>query len=212
MAIWDRCAPFTMTGIKRAHGLWLACNYVASAGIAGDFVECGVWRGGSAMIMAHALRARGETRQIYLYDTFEGMVEPTDADVSFDGRSARSTWAKKRTGRGSEWCDASIDEVHKNMRSTGYPIDAVHLIKGRVEETLPASDHSKISILRLDTDWYESTALELSLLYPVLQKGGVLIVDDYGHWRGSRQAVDEYFGGRILLTRLDYTGRIAVKV
>lgn len=206
MAIWDEIAPFTMTGIKRAHGLWLACNYIVKAGIPGDLVECGVWRGGSAMVMAHTLLRLGETRPIYLYDTFEGMTEPTDADVSMDGVPARKTW------RGKHRCEAGIDDVRKNMASTGYPMECVHLEKGRVEATLPVNDHSQIALLRLDTDWYESTRLELEILYPLLAQRGVLIVDDYGHWRGSQKAVDEYFGGTALLARLDYTGRMSVKV
>jgi O-methyltransferase len=212
MAVWDKIAPYTMTGIMRAHGLWSACNYVVKAGIPGDFVECGVWRGGSAMVMAHALQALGETRPIYLYDTYEGMVEPTEHDVSMNGESARAVWAKKRRGNGSAWCDASIEDVTANMASTGYPMDFVHLEKGRVEDTLPASDHKQIALLRLDTDWYESTALELRTLYPLLAERGVLIIDDYGHWRGSQKAVDEYLGGKLFLTRMDYTGRMAVKV
>lgn len=204
--VWDKIAPFTMTGIMRAHGLWSACNYIVKAKIPGDFVECGVWRGGSAMVMAHALMALGEVRPLYLYDTYEGMTEPTDADISLEGKPARTTWRRKE-----KWCAASLDEVRSNMAKTGYPMDSVHLVEGRVEYTLPVSDHSQIALLRLDTDWYESTKLELEILYPLLVQRGVLIVDDYGHWRGSQQAVDEYFNGGLFLTRMDYTGRMAVK-
>jgi hypothetical protein len=83
-----------------------------------------------------------------------------------------------------------------------------------VEDTLPAEAPEKLAILRLDTDWYSSTKHELETLYPRLAEGGVLIVDDYGHYEGARRAVDEYFaetGQRVLLSRIDYTGRIAVK-
>lgn len=212
MTIWDKCAPFTMTGVTRAHGLWLACRYIIEADIPGDIIECGVWRGGSAMVMAHTLLSLGAEREIYLYDTYEGMTEPTKADVSMDGSSAFKTWRSKQRGEGSAWCDAGVDEVRRNMAVTGYPMDRVTLVKGKVEDTLPRANHDRIALLRLDTDWYESTALELKLLYPDLVSGGVLIIDDYGHWRGSQQAVDEYFGGKILLSRLDYTGRMAVKV
>ena len=87
------------------------------------------------------------------------------------------------------------------------------LIEGKVEETIPGQAPGAISLLRLDTDWYESTAHELKYMYPALSAGGVLIIDDYGHWRGSREATDEYFSShsRVLLNRLDYSGRIAIK-
>jgi O-methyltransferase len=86
---------------------------------------------------------------------------------------------------------------------------------GKVEDTFPKDTPDKIAILRLDTDWYESTRHELIHLYPKLSIGGVLIIDDYGHWEGARKAVDEYINDntlRILLNRIDYTGRIAVKM
>ena len=88
-------------------------------------------------------------------------------------------------------------------------------IKGKVEETIPEIIPGKISLLRLDTDWYESTLHNLNHLFPLLSKGGILILDDYGHWQGARKAVDEYLeknNVKILLNRIDYTGRIAVKV
>ena len=94
------------------------------------------------------------------------------------------------------------------------PTPGVEFVQGRVENTLPAAAPPEIAVLRLDTDWYESTRHELEHLYPRLVDGGVLIVDDYGYWQGARQAVDEYFGETgeaILLNRIDDTGRIAVK-
>ena len=109
---------------------------------------------------------------------------------------------------------AGFDEVRRNLASTGYPSDRLHFIRGRVEDTIPASAPESIALLRLDTDWYESTRHELTHLYPRLVRGGVLIIDDYGHWQGARQATDEYFsvlGSPVLLHRIDYTGRIAVK-
>jgi O-methyltransferase len=106
----------------------------------------------------------------------------------------------------------ALAEVQAAMRSTGYPEHQIGYVSGRVEETIPESAPSEIALLRLDTDWYGSTRHELEHLYPRLVSGGVLIVDDYGHYAGARQAVDEYFAGRpILLARVDYTGRMAVK-
>lgn len=100
------------------------------------------------------------------------------------------------------------------MKSTAYPMENVHLVKGKVEDTIPKILPSQIALLRLDTDWYESTRHELIHLYPNLVKNGVLIIDDYGHWRGSKQATDEYFDGfapKPFLQRVDYTGRLSIK-
>jgi O-methyltransferase len=83
-----------------------------------------------------------------------------------------------------------------------------------VEDTIPASVPEQIALLRLDTDWYESTKCELEILFPRLVKGGVIIIDDYGCWQGARKAVDEYFNKNniaILLNRMDDTGRIGIK-
>ena len=114
-----------------------------------------------------------------------------------------------------EWSYASIEEVQRNMWSTGYPKERMHFVKGPVESTIPEHAPEQIALLRLDTDFYESTRHELEHLFPRLVKGGVLILDDYGHWEGQRAAVDEYCkkkGIHLLLTRVDYTGRVAVKV
>jgi hypothetical protein len=113
----------------------------------------------------------------------------------------------------SLWCNASIEDVQANMARSSYPSQRIHLVKGPVESTIPGVAPDDIALLRLDTDWYESTRHELEHLFPRLVPGGVLIIDDYGHWQGARQAVDEYLAKSdvpILLNRVDYTGRIAV--
>jgi O-methyltransferase len=97
------------------------------------------------------------------------------------------------------------------MQSTGYPSDRVHYVKGLVEATVPQQAPDEIAILRLDTDWYESTKHELEHLWPRVRPGGVLIVDDYGHFEGARRAVDEFFGPGVFLHRIDYTGRLVLK-
>ena len=112
------------------------------------------------------------------------------------------------------WSFSPIEETRRNVLSTGYSPDRVHFVKGPVEQTIPANAPETIALLRLDTDFYESTRHELIHLFPRLVPGGVLIIDDYGHWEGARQAVDEYFKEnkiRMLLNRVDYTGRIGVK-
>jgi O-methyltransferase len=217
LALYERCRTETMTSIERMHALWSALRYVVHNRIDGDIVECGVWRGGSMMLSALTLgAAEGARRRLWLYDTFAGMSEPSDADVqAMSGLRARDVLAEApRTEADPFWAIAPRATVESNMRATGYPADAVVYIEGPVEETLPAEAPDQIALLRLDTDWYESTKHELTCLWPRLAGGGVLIVDDYGYWRGARRAVDEYFSGAPilpLLARVDFTGRIAVK-
>ncbi len=206
--------PFTGTSIERMTALVNAVTYVSQNHIPGDIAECGVWRGGSMMTVALTLMALGDkTRELYLYDTFEGMSAPTEHDKSRDGVSADEQLKNEPKGTGV-WCYAGLDDVRANILSTGYPEEKVHLVKGKVEDTIPATLPSLLSLLRLDTDWYESTKHELTHLYPLLTANGVLIIDDYGHWEGARKAVDEYFQSRgqpVYLHRIDYTGRSLVK-
>ncbi|HZZ64434.1 MAG TPA: TylF/MycF/NovP-related O-methyltransferase [Candidatus Baltobacteraceae bacterium] len=213
--IIERVRPYTMTSVERINAVCEAVRYVTAAGVPGAFVECGVWRGGSTMAALLALLDSGNTdREIFLYDTFEGMAPPTSRDRAVSGESAAELLANSERDADSVWCYASLRDVRANVLGTGYPKDRLHFIAGKVEETIPQTIPDSIALLRLDTDWYESTKHELEHLYPRLNAGGVLIVDDYGHWQGAREAVDEYFaqrGEHILLNRIDYTGRIAVK-
>ena len=205
---------FTMTSPERIIALRDAVRYVVNRGIEGDFVECGVWRGGSAMMMAKTLLDLGDLRHLFLYDTFEGMSTPTENDVTFEGRSAAEILQSTRKNDSADncWCIAGVEDVQNNILSTGYPQDQLHLIKGKVEDTIPAVCPERIALLRLDTDWYESTKHELQHLYPRLSPSGVLILDDYGFWKGARKAVDEYFAGsNIFLHRIDNTGRLIIK-
>ena len=214
--VYVRCAPYTMTSPERMYALYQAVNHVRAAGIPGAVVECGVWRGGSSMLAAATLLRAGDVdRDLWLYDTFQGMSEPGEEDVDITGQRMRDVWSRHRDDRDSPLlCFNSLEEVRANMASVGYPADRVHLITGKVEDTIPGAAPDRIAILRLDTDWYESTKHELDHLFPRIAPGGVLIVDDYGHWQGARQAVERYLsehGITILLNRIDYTGRIAVK-
>jgi hypothetical protein len=212
----DAVGPFTMTSPERIVAVCDAVRYVSRNGIAGDVVECGVWRGGSMMAAARTLLAEGDVgRDLYLYDTFAGMTEPTDADHT--GKGAQAGRWMRRYGHdeqgNSRWCNASVEDVDANIRSTGYPMERVHLVVGPVEQTIPDTVPGPIALLRLDTDWYESTAHEMAHLFDLVVPGGVLILDDYGHWQGARKAVDEHLeriGVNLLLHRIDYTGRMAI--
>jgi O-methyltransferase len=211
-----RCAAYTMTSVERMYALYGAIHHVIRAGIPGELVECGVWRGGSSMMAALVLMQLGDSeRRLYLYDTFAGMPEPGELDIDARGQSAHPTWQTAQRQDINEWCYSSLTEVRENLLSTGLPTERLHLVEGLVEETIPATAPERIAVLRLDTDWYESTRHELEHLYPRLSPGGVLIIDDYGHWAGARAAVDRYFAKSVkppLLHRIDNTGRIGVRV
>ena len=208
--IVSKVSPYTMTSIDRMWALHNACNYISQNKIQGDFVECGVWRGGSAMLAALSFLSKNDAdRMLYMYDTFEGMTEPGQDDVSMQGESAASTWQNVHR------CLADYADVEQNILSTGYSSKKIKMIQGKVEDTIPSNLPNQIALLRLDTDWYDSTYHELVHLYPLLVKGGVIIIDDYGHWQGARKAVDQYFSENnipILLNWIDYTGRIAIKM
>ena len=207
-----RVAPYTMTTPPRIYALRRAAEYVASRPVDGALVECGVWRGGSMMAIALTLLRLGVTdRELYLFDTFEGMTEPGDEDVKHTGERAADVLAG--AGRDShDWAIAPLDQVREAVLSVGYPEEKIHFVQGRVEDTLPAGAPPEIALLRLDTDWYESTAHEMKHLYPRLCRGGILLIDDYGHWLGARRAVDEYFGADApFMYRIDAGARLAVK-
>ena len=216
LELYAECRDFTMTSIERMYALYKAVEYVSDYGIAGDLVECGVWKGGSCMMMALTLLSRGETgRNIYLYDTFRGMCEPGKYDYTVhDGRSGRSRWTVAERDGYNKLYYAPLNEVKANLYSTGYPREHLIFVEGKVEDTIPRVVPEAISLLRLDTDWYESTRHEMVHLYPLLAPGGVLLLDDYGYWAGSRRAVDEYFreiGEPVLLNRIDANGRIGIR-
>jgi hypothetical protein len=191
--------PYTMTSPERILAMRAAVELVCRSHVSGDIVECGVWRGGSMMAAALTMLERQQFRALHLFDTFAGMTEAGIQDGNTQGVNAGSL-------------AVSADEVRSNLLSTGYPADLIRLVEGPVEETLPTHAPESVALLRLDTDWYASTIHELRHLYPVLSVGGVLIVDDYGHWQGARRAVDEYFDGTgAAFKRIDDTGVMLVK-
>jgi O-methyltransferase len=213
----DAVEEFTMTSLERRYHLLQSVRHVVKHRIPGCIVECGVWRGGSMMLVAKTLIESGDTsRDLYLYDTFEGMPPPTKADQDRFARPAAARLRAEETAKAesSVWAISSLEEVKRNMASVGYPEKKLHFISGKVESTIPACIPEQIAILRLDTDWYESTAHELAHLYPRLVSGGALIIDDYGYWQGARKAVDEFLAAtsdKVLLHRIDNSGRAFVK-
>ncbi|MGI9607523.1 MAG: class I SAM-dependent methyltransferase [Acidimicrobiales bacterium] len=218
--IWDSVEPYTMTSPARGFALYQAVRYLCDRRLAGNIVESGVWRGGSSMIIALTLIECGdESRELWMFDTYGGMPEPEPIDVDLHGRSASELMEADAAHRETSdvWAIADLETVRENMESTGYPMDRVHLIEGDVRTTAAVTRTGTLALLRLDTDWHSSTAAELRHFWPRLNQHGVLLIDDYGHWQGSRVAVDDFFFGDdaeakpILLQPVDYTGRSAIR-
>jgi len=213
------CSKFSLTGYDRLFCLIRAIEHINHNNLEGDFVECGVWKGGNLILFQKMIeRLNLKNKKIYGYDTFEGMSEPTDfdADTFMGGLKAKEHMNLQPK-------DINVDNIHAYA-----PLDMVKsiysgntdknnnltLVKGKVEDTLkdPKNVPEKISILRLDTDWYESTKVELEILYPRLIKNGILIIDDYGEWSGSRKATDEYFKDKkITMFKIDRGARLIFK-
>ncbi len=209
--------PWTMTSPERMLGLQRAIDYICQFRIPGDFVECGVWRGGSMRLAAKKLLQHSDSqRKIWLYDTFAGMTPPLSADVDYRGQTAEHLLRVDRPDDPQGvWCISDLEQVQSTVFGSGYPHSQFKFIVGDVCQTLKQTAPETIALLRLDTDFYESTRMELEVLYPRLTPGGILIIDDYGHWQGCRQAVDEYFSNQsspVYLQRVDYTCRLAVKL
>jgi|SRR5579863_584288 len=204
--LYDKVKPFTLTSAERLFDLYKTVEYVERSKIPGSFIECGVWKGGSSMMMALANMAKGPvSRRIQLFDTFEGMTAAGVNDIDTCGNSAMTQWKEG-------WIKEPLEDVQRNMASTEYPEKFVEYYKGRVEDTLRDFAADSFAIVRLDTDWYESTKHELEVLWPRLSLGGILIIDDYGCWNGSRKATDEYFADKpVKMTRIDDTCRVIQK-
>ena len=213
--LYQLVSEYSMVDWQRAYSVYSSVRYVLDAGIPGDFAECGVWKGGACMLMALTLLRHGATdRMIYLFDTFAGMAPPTAADVSMDGKKqAAALWEQRQAGDHNEWCYAGVEEVRANLARTGYPPKYLRFVRGRVEETLPAAAPARLALLRLDTDWYQSTYHELTHLYPRLSPGGVLILDDYSYWQGQKIATDQYFAEQheVMLLHRIMTSAVGIK-
>jgi len=217
--IWRSVSHRTMVDHTKIQFQVEAARYIERYRIPGAIVECGVWRGGSMLAAAHALVRLGVTdRDLFLFDTFTGMTEPTDSDIRIDENKHASEFLNARGPGPMAWSRpdrhvATLEDVKAGFSEVDYPADRVHYVVGKVEDTVPDSAPETIAILRLDTDWYESTKHELEHLYERLAPGGILIIDDYGTWKGSKDATDEFLektGEPLLLTRV-HRSRIAVK-
>ncbi len=208
----------TMTSFERLATLWQQVKYLDRYGIQGSLVECGVWKGGSAGMMALAhLSATADkpTRELNLFDSFEGLPEPQkiDGEKAAEYSSARDSGKLEAIGK----CVSPLEDCQTLLEARiAYPKTLLHYHQGWFQDTLPgnAADTGPIALLRLDGDWYESTMLCLKHLYPKLVSGGIIVMDDYGHWEGCRKATDEFIAGLgepVLLNHIDYTGRYWVK-
>lgn len=191
-----------MTSAERIEALYDSLEYLRKNNIEGDCVETGVWRGGNILGMCSYLNFYRINKKVFAYDTFKGMTPPQNIDVDFQGNKASDILQ-------NVLCDSSLEDVKKNVSLSHFPDSNIRYVVGDICSTLFDEKNlpKKISLLRLDTDWYQSTKTGIEILYPRLSKGGVLIVDDYGHWGGCKQAIDEYFNGRkIKFEKIDYTG------
>ncbi|MGQ0504415.1 MAG: TylF/MycF/NovP-related O-methyltransferase [Myxococcaceae bacterium] len=198
----EQISDYTMVGNARLRGLYQAVNLVERRRIAGDVVECGAARGGSAALMGLVLARRSSPRKLWVFDNFEGMPEPTEQDPDYE-------IAKRFVGT----CRGDYEDVHGLFARLGL-LERTHLIKGLFQDTLAKTSTGLISVLHIDGDWYDSVRTCLQELYPRVAPGGVIQIDDYGHWEGARKAVHELeqeHGLKWKLRYLDYAGRQFIK-
>lgn len=212
--IWDN--HLTMGLQQGLTAAMMAAKYAAQSEVAGDWVECGVWRGGLSLAAKLLFEEYGSGKKVWLYDTFAGMTEPNEFDrPRFDRFDTGEMFAAKQKEGFNEWCYASLEDVRTSFERAPVDLSGVRFVKGDVRETLvqPANLPDSISVLRMDTDFYESTKVQLEVLYPLLERGGALLIDDFGYWEGVRKAVEEYFGKNMpLLYYTDLSGRMTVKL
>lgn len=208
---------YSMTSVERLYSLWEAIDYLIENEVSGDIVECGVWRGGSMMLAAKRLTERTcQNKRLWLYDTFTGLPRPdTQLDVDILGNRAIDGWEPRNTcGGETYWGYATEEDVRSNMLSTGYPEENLRFVAGMVEETIPSQSPEKISLLRIDTDWYASYRHILEHLFERVSIGGIIIFDDYGQFLGARKAVDEFrtkHDIRSFMHRVDFSCRIMIR-
>lgn len=208
MEIYHQCKEYTQTSIERMYTLYKSIMYIHENSIIWDFIECWVWKWWSAMVIALTLKKLWVSdKNIYLYDTFEWMSTPTEKDVDLTWVVA-SEELKIRNKDELIWCYSSLEEVTNNLLKTWYPKDKIKFIKWKVEDTIPLTLPINISLLRLDTDWYESTKHEMIHLFPLLTNKWILIIDDFWHWEWAKKAILEYLKDNNLnyfINRIDYT-------
>jgi hypothetical protein len=180
----------------------IVIDYIIDCKIKGDLVECGVQDGRIEKIWIEKLKEKNEERDIYMYDTFTGLTVPSEKDVGINNEfqtaeQVLDVWRQHQRHGVNTWCYCPLEKVISNLLEMNYPFHKLHFIKGDVRKTLLDKKNipDKIAILRLDTDWYDSTKVELETMWDNLVWGGVLILDDYYYWKGQQDAVDEFFKG-----------------
>lgn len=194
---------FTKAPLQRLEAMRDALLYIEHERLKGDIAECGVWKAGHIMLA----RTISPHRRCWLYDTFdEGLTAPGEHDVTRSGRRPKNKEGEK---------GISIPEVMAGFARFGL-LDESKLVfvRGKTQETLqlPWALPEQLVLLRLDTNWYESTKVELEVLWPRLVPGGILIIDDYGHWMGAKKAVNEFFAtDPPRMQEIDYSARLIVK-
>lgn len=207
--------PLTMTQVTSQWAFINALRSVAGQGVAGDIVECGVWRGGNLVLAAMVRKELRLDTTIWAYDTFAGMTAPTDFDTKTTRNlDVKGKFDKLQRDDHNDWCYASLDDVLANYEAATGTRAGLRTIVGPVQETLadPANLPKAVSVIRLDTDFFDSTLIELETFWPLLSSGGVMFIDDYGAWAGAKKAVDEYFAGRrVWLHRIDRDVRMIIK-
>jgi O-methyltransferase len=165
-------------------------------------VECGVLNGGTAAILSHFATHSRIDRTVWLFDSFEGMPQVTEKD---------DPEAQAYVGQ----VIADIKKVRSVLKLVDADMSRVRIIRGWFHETFPKANISKIALLHIDADWYESVRLCLEAFYNAVVTGGFIAIDDYGHWSGCKKAVDKFFAERGLSYKLhsvDYTARWFQKV
>ena len=206
-----KAKKFTSVGTIPTWMLINSIKYIHKNKIEGDFVEAGVFRGGNLIIYKEMNDILKLNNKIYAYDTYEGMPQPNEKlDIKWNNTKADYVYNHVKK---DNWCKCSLDNVKSNLLSEINNLDNIIFIKGLVEDTLKIEKNlpKKISLLRLDTDFYESTKIELEILFPRLSQGGILIIDDYGNWKGAKKAVDDYFKNSPFLIYLDHGVRMLIK-
>lgn len=207
----DLCKNFSMTTDIRMWALLNSLKKILSENIEGEIVECGIWKGGNIILIKKFMERYNLKKKIYCYDTFEGMYETSKEDREL----STNIDAKEIINDDHKYvCESSFQQTENNIKKNVNNMNDIFFIKGKVEDTLKVNKNipEKISICRLDTDYYSSTKIELEKLYSRISKGGVLIVDDYGHWSGSKKAVDEFFKDKFIMKHyVDYACRLIIK-
>jgi hypothetical protein len=210
-SIIKNAKKYSMTTEIRMWSLINSLKKIVNEKIDGDIVECGIWRGGNIILINKILEEQKIHKKIYCYDTFEGMdiADNVDKELS-SGQSASKIIESDDYYK----CKSSLDDTKKIISQNVEDTKDIIFIKGKVEDTLMVKKNlpKKISICRLDTDYYSSTKIELEILYPLIEPGGILIIDDYGHWSGCKKAVDEYFKDKYVMKHfVDYACRLIIK-